>query len=60
MPKQVISITKSKMENAIQGYRGELASIRAGRANAGLFDKLTIEYYGAPTPINQMASIISA
>ena len=57
MPKQVITNSKNNMENAIQGYRRELATIRAGRANAGILDKITIDYYGAPTPINQMASI---
>ncbi|MBS4194014.1 ribosome recycling factor [Lederbergia citri] len=57
MAKQVISETKNKMEKAIQVYSRELASIRAGRASASLLDKLTIDYYGAPTPVNQMASI---
>ncbi|MBS4217720.1 ribosome recycling factor [Bacillus sp. FJAT-49711] len=57
MTKQVLSETQSKMEKAIQVYTRELASIRAGRASASLLDKLTIDYYGAPTPVNQMASI---
>ncbi|MBS4198986.1 ribosome recycling factor [Bacillus sp. FJAT-49732] len=57
MAKQVLSETKNKMEKAIQAYSRELASIRAGRASASLLDKLTIDYYGAPTPVNQMASI---
>jgi len=57
MAEQVISETKNKMEKAIQVYSRELASIRAGRASASLLDKLTIDYYGAPTPVNQMASI---
>ncbi|MCJ8006295.1 ribosome recycling factor [Lederbergia wuyishanensis] len=57
MAKQVISETKNKMEKAIQAYTRELASIRAGRASASLLDKLTVDYYGAPTPVNQMASI---
>jgi len=57
MAKQVISITKDKMEKAIQVYSRELATIRAGRASAALLDKLSIEYYGAPTPVSQMASI---
>lgn len=57
MPKQVIEQTKDKMAKTIQVYSRELASIRAGRANASLLDKITIDYYGAPTPINQMAGI---
>ena len=57
MPKQVISNAKTKMEKAISAYTRELASIRAGRANASLLDRITIDYYGAPTPVNQMAGI---
>ncbi|WP_062105048.1 ribosome recycling factor [Bacillus niameyensis] len=57
MPKQVISETKSKMEKAIQAYGRELSSIRAGRANASLLDRISVDYYGAPTPINQLASV---
>ncbi len=57
MPKQVIANAKDKMSKAISAYTRELASIRAGRANASLLDKLTVEYYGAPTPVNQIAGI---
>lgn len=57
MPNNVISATKDKMEKAIQVYSRELSSIRAGRANAAILDKIVIDYYGASTPINQMASI---
>jgi ribosome recycling factor len=57
MPKQVISNSKTKMEKAISAYTRELASIRAGRANAALLDKVFVDYYGAPTPINQLAGV---
>lgn len=57
MPKQVISNAKEKMTKAISAYSRELASIRAGRANASLLDRITVEYYGAPTPINQLAGV---
>lgn len=57
MPKQVISNAKSKMEKAISAYSRELASIRAGRANAALLDRIFVDYYGAPTPINQLAGV---
>lgn len=57
MPKQVIANTKERMTKAIQSYSRELASIRAGRASASLLDRITIEYYGAPTPVNQLAGI---
>lgn len=57
MPKQVISNAKSKMEKAISAYTRELATVRAGRANASLLDKVFVDYYGAPTPINQLAGV---
>ncbi len=57
MPQQVIASAKEKMTKAIQGYTRELASIRAGRANAALLDRITVDYYGAPTPVNQLAGV---
>lgn len=57
MPKQVIANAKEKMKKAIQAYTRELASIRAGRASASLLDRITVDYYGAPTPVNQLAGI---
>ena len=57
MPNQVISTTKDRMTKAIQSYSRELASIRAGRASASLLDRITVDYYGAPTPVNQIAGI---
>lgn len=57
MPKQVLATAKDRMSKAISAYTRELASIRAGRANASLLDRLTIDYYGAPTPVNQLAGI---
>ncbi|MFC5588398.1 ribosome recycling factor [Sporosarcina soli] len=57
MPKTVMDQAKDRMEKAIGAYTRELASIRAGRANASLLDRISVEYYGAPTPLNQMAGI---
>ena len=57
MPNEVMNQAKEKMDNAIGAYSRELASIRAGRANASLLDRIMVEYYGAPTPLNQMAGI---
>lgn len=57
MPKQVISTVKERMTKAIQSYSRELAGIRAGRANASLLDRISVDYYGAPTPINQLAGV---
>lgn len=57
MPKQAIANAKGRMDKAIQAYTRELASIRAGRANASLLDRVQVDYYGAPTPVNQLAGI---
>ena len=57
MAKQVIEQAKDKMTKSISAFSRELASIRAGRANASLLDRISVDYYGAPTPINQMAAI---
>ena len=57
MPQAILKQTKEKMSKAIQSFSRELASIRAGRASASLLDKVTVDYYGAPTPINQLAGI---
>jgi ribosome recycling factor len=57
MPSKTMSNTKERMSKAIQTFTRELASIRAGRANASLLDKITVDYYGAPTPVNQLAGI---
>jgi len=57
MAKQAIQQAKEKMDKAVQAFSRELASIRAGRANAGLLEKITVDYYGVATPINQLATI---
>ena len=57
MTNEVMDQTKERMEKAIEAYSRQLASIRAGRANASLLDRITVKYYGAPTPLNQMAGI---
>ena len=57
MAKSTLNSVKEKMEKAIQAFSRELASVRAGRANPSLLDKVTVDYYGAPTPVNQLASI---
>ena len=47
----------SKMTKTINNLDGELATIRAGRANPHVLDKLTVDYYGTPTPIQQVANV---
>lgn len=57
MPKQVLAQAKERMDKSIAAFSRELASIRAGRANASLLDRVSVDYYGAPTPVNQLAGI---
>lgn len=56
MDKSYTMITE-KMDKTIGVLKEELANIRAGRANPHLLDKLTVEYYGVPTPVSQVANI---
>ena len=48
---------EAKMKKSVSAYESALADIRAGRANPGLLDKIDVDYYGAPTKINQMAEV---
>ncbi|MBP1535350.1 MAG: ribosome recycling factor [Ruminococcus sp.] len=48
---------KEKMEKSVNVMLNDFAAIRAGRANPAVLDKVKVEYYGSPTPINQMAAI---
>ena len=47
----------SKMLKTIEVVKANFASVRAGRANAGVLDRIQVEYYGTPTPLNQVAAI---
>ena len=55
--KEVIRIAEEKMGKSVAALEKEYAAVRAGRANPGILDKLNIDYYGAPTPVTQMASV---
>lgn len=48
---------EEKMEKTLSGFEKELGTIRAGRANPHILDKLTVDYYGTPTPLQQVANI---
>ena len=48
---------KEKMEKTISVYSEKLAEVRAGRANPAILNKIRIDYYGTPTPINQVAGV---
>ncbi len=55
--KEQINLAKEKMNKSLNSLGNEFASIRAGRANPAVLDKVVVDYYGTPTPINQMAAI---
>ena len=57
MGNEAIDKARSNMDKSIAVYQKELGGIRAGVANASLLDGINVEYYGSPTPLNQMASI---
>lgn len=57
MSKATLATAQEKMKKAEQSLQRELGQIRAGRANASLLDRINVEYYGAPTPVNQLAGI---
>ena len=53
----VIKNTEDKMQKSVAHFDKELSEIRAGRANAAVLDKVRVDYYGSPMPVNQLASI---
>jgi ribosome recycling factor len=57
--KDVLDEADTKMDKSVEATREEFAAIRAGRANPSMFSKLTADYYGTPTPLQQLASFTS-
>jgi len=55
--KEILENSKKRMKKSIDALEGEFASIRAGRANPAVLDKVKVDYYGAPTAINQLAAV---
>lgn len=55
--KTVFSFAEEKMSKTINALNSEYNSIRAGRASAAVLDKIRVDYYGTPTPINQLAAV---
>lgn len=49
--------TKPKMNAVVEDFRRKLANVRTGRATVGILDGVMVDYYGTPTPLNQMASV---
>ena len=57
MADDIFSDTERRMQKAIEALRHDLAIVRTGRASATLLERIQIDYYGVPTPINQVATI---
>jgi len=57
MYKAVIEDTDDSMQKTVEVVKKDFASLRAGRATPGLLDKITVDYYGTPTPVNQLANV---
>lgn len=55
--KETMKKLNDKMQKTINVLEGDLAAVRAGRANPAVLDRVTVDYYGCPTPVNQMAAI---
>ena len=57
MPKEELKVLRDRMEKVIEHLKGEFLAIRTGRAHPGLVSDIKVDYYGAPTPIKQIATI---
>ncbi len=57
MLKELLADTESRMEKVVEVLVKDFASLRAGRANPAMLEKVMVEYYGSPTPLNQTANI---
>ena len=57
MNKEDYKVYSDKMRKSIDAVNADFASVRAGRANASVLDRISVDYYGSPTPIQQVASI---
>ncbi len=59
MLKEAYKVYEDKMKKSLEAVAVEFASVRAGRANAAVLDRINVDYYGSPTPIQQIAAISS-
>ncbi|PYZ98041.1 ribosome recycling factor [Alteribacter lacisalsi] len=57
MSQVIMNDAKSRMDKSVESLRKELSTLRAGRANPSILDKVQVEYYGMMTPLNQLATI---
>ncbi len=57
MTKELFSQTKTRMEKTLEDLTREMAAVRTGRASLHLLDNVVVDYYGTPTPVNQLATL---
>ena len=57
MANEIVTTAQERMKHSLASLQRDLGHLRAGRANASLLDRVQVVYYGAPTPLNQLASI---
>ena len=55
--KEAIAAARTRMEKAVGDFRKELATVRTGRANAGILESIRVDFYGTPTPVNQLGTV---
>jgi ribosome recycling factor len=57
MDEKVVKEVEAKMEKTLSSFKTDLNKVRTGRASLALFDDIRVDYYGSPTPLNQMATL---
>ena len=55
--KEAIAAARTRMEKAVDDFRKELATVRTGRANAAILEGIRVDFYGTPTPVNQLGTV---
>jgi ribosome recycling factor len=57
---ELLKDAKDRMSKSVESSRGELATVRTGRASPHLLDRITVDYYGSPTPLKQLANVAAS
>ncbi len=57
---ELLEDAKARMRKSVESSRGELATVRTGRASPHLLDRITVDYYGTPTPLKQLANVATS
>jgi ribosome recycling factor len=57
---ELLADAKDRMQKSVESTRGELATVRTGRASPHLLDRIVVDYYGSPTPLKQLANVAAS